>query len=655
MNTIKAYACYNKNKKIVNNSSSGGVFYVIASHFITELSGSVYGAIIQNGNVFHSKATTLDEMLPMLGSKYVKSNLNNTFSQCKNDLENNKHVLFSGTPCQINALYLYLEKHKTPFEKLICVDTICHGTPKRKYWEQYLSLNFKNQDISDISFRYKKHGWEEFYIKIGKYESPIIADPYMLNFLNNRILDESCFNCSSKGDNRKADITLGDFWSINQIESRYKNKNGTSLIIIRKNHIFLTSILKKMCIINEVPFIDSVFLYNYPYYKSVTKNNKEPILDTDLLIAKKRKNRFSLKKQLNQVKNSIARFKSFTLYGKNSIYANKKNKVKNNRIGIITLYGYYNYGNRLQNYALIKKLQEQGKKPYNIYYLDKPHHFYRLLTFGNTNRPYQSNNKIVKACKLYERNVYYRKTKLLEKRLCNFETIIIGSDQVWNPSCRYYENDLDMFLGNLRIINKPYKLTSYASSLCLEELSVDYQFLFKHSLDQFDSISVREKSSEKLLSELGITATTVLDPVFLLSDNEWETVIKKYSTLKIPNTTYDFKYLLGSKDDCYMSNNAIVELSFGKANQFDFINYIKHANNIITNSFHCVAFSIIFKKKVMIVERNDSGMNNRINDLFNLFGLPITYNKFIDFSNLDYSKLIKEKEKSMNYLINIIK
>ena len=261
----KAYACYNKSKRTLQKSSSGGVFFSIASTVIKKYKGVVYGCVIKNGDVFHSRTEDMKGLFPMLGSKYVRSNLKNTFEECKDDLSNDRYVLFSGTPCQINALYLYLDQQGINKEKLVGIDVVCHGTPKPFFWKKYLETNFGGRDISDISFRYKitKWDWKTFSfkttnnIKVGGYISPYYSDPFIKAFLNNKILTESCFKCQCKGENRKADITLGDFWGIEKLNPKLENGRGTSFVILRHKNSFLMKIIKKHCVLNEVPYLDS--------------------------------------------------------------------------------------------------------------------------------------------------------------------------------------------------------------------------------------------------------------------------------------------------------------------------------------------------------------------------------------------------------------
>lgn len=655
----KAFLCYSKDKNVVKKSSSGGVFYSLASAVINKLKGVVYGCVIDWDVVYHSRAETIDQLLPMLGSKYVRSDLKNTFIECSNDLINGKFVLFSGTPCQIGALLHYLNIRNVPTIKLLTIDVICHGTPELKYWKLYLSTNFKNR-VDYISFREKKDGWENFNIKIGDYESSKNVDPYMVAFLNNQILSKSCFSCHFKGDNHKADVTIGDFWGINNVAYKFKNNNGNSLILIRNKINDVFELIKSNCFIQEVPYISSLFLSNSAYYESVKNEKTGPI---------------SLKIDSNQTdhKNDFAKTFLHKIgpwfynkgISKNSLYYCKKKRKKNGRIGILTDIGYSNFGNRLQNYALITIMRNLKKKPKNIivnqHNYNLLHYVYNFLKRKKEVR-YFAYKGILRASLKYEGKPFiFSKNKRHQRKLCNFETILIGSDQVWNTNYHIFKSDLEYLLGNFNIINQPFKISSYAASLCFNGFNESSAFLFKNSLKTFDKITVREEAGKALLNEIGIESDVVLDPTFLLSTKQWIESIKKYSKMKPPSGEYNFLYTIDKdsicEQNCFSFNNILTlkdKETIHSSNQFDFLNYILNANLIITDSFHAVVFSILFKKKIFLLRRKSSGMESRLSELFKLINIQLQYNQIIDFNNLNTDLLSDRIDCSKKILFDIL-
>lgn len=237
-NTPHAYACYNKDEKIRKESSSGGIFTLLASYIIDN-GGIVYGAAFnQNFEVEHIEVTNKQDLNKLRGSKYVQSKLGNTYSKIKEYLNQNKLVYFSGTPCQIDGLLCFLNRK---YDNLICQDFICHGVPSPKVWQKY--LNERNKQFcnkpKNINFRNKKYGWESFDMCI-EYENYTYneiheKDTFMQVFLKDLCLRPSCYDCYSKSLHRNSDITLADFWGIKEVCPEMYDNKGTSLVFINSN------------------------------------------------------------------------------------------------------------------------------------------------------------------------------------------------------------------------------------------------------------------------------------------------------------------------------------------------------------------------------------------------------------------------------------
>ena len=231
---IHAYACINNNKNVRLNSSSGGIFYLLAENVIKK-GGIVFGAKFNDKlKVEHDYIDKLDDINKFQGSKYVQSTINDSYKKVKAFLENGRLVLFTGTPCQIEGLFCYLQK---TYSNLITQDIICHGTPSPKVFEiykKYLEKKY-NDKIVSVNFRKKTNGWKDFSITVGfennYYEQSHSKDCYMQAFLNNISLRESCYQWHSKKKYRLSDITLADFWGIENILPDIDDDFGTSLVI----------------------------------------------------------------------------------------------------------------------------------------------------------------------------------------------------------------------------------------------------------------------------------------------------------------------------------------------------------------------------------------------------------------------------------------
>lgn len=232
---MKIFACQNTNESELLQSSSGGIFILLAKMVLNK-GGCVYGACFDKDfNVSHIRVDSVIDIHKLLGSKYVYSNLGGIFKTIKEDIENKKFVLFVGTPCQTTALRKFIGTTNN----LLLVDFICHGTPNNVYWQKYIEEIKYNRDIVSVNFRDKCSGWKDysFTVKYSNGDVDIenhLDNIYMKGFLYNLTLRESCFNCKFKDINNKAsDLTLGDYWGGES--SSIFNNNGTSIVIINSD------------------------------------------------------------------------------------------------------------------------------------------------------------------------------------------------------------------------------------------------------------------------------------------------------------------------------------------------------------------------------------------------------------------------------------
>lgn len=264
---ISTLAVISENEKHRQNSSSGGVFSLLAD-YVLEHKGVVYGAAFEaDASVHHIRVDCMENMSKLRTSKYVQSHIDQAYSHAKFDLENGRLVLFTGTGCQLAGLTLFLQKD---YENLIKVDVVCHGVPSEMVWKKY--LKYRNAEYSAINFRDKNSGWLNYSVRIGEnYFSRYNQDPYMKLFLWNVILRQSCYSCSYKRFNVNSDLTLADFWGIQVIDDSMFDDKGTSLVLINteKGKNVFDEISDK-CIFKKENFDDAV-RYNPSIVKPVSK------------------------------------------------------------------------------------------------------------------------------------------------------------------------------------------------------------------------------------------------------------------------------------------------------------------------------------------------------------------------------------------------
>ena len=235
---ISLYAVKSKDDTIRMKSSSGGSFTILAE-WVEQHKGVIYGAAYDvQFQVKHYRAEKRSEWEKFRISKYVQSNLGETFEQIKADLIDERLVLFTGTPCQVNGLKTFLQGIDT--SRLITCDIICHGTPSPKVWEDYLGYIRKKYRVSikSINFRDKhKLGWHNSNLSIwGANGTLLLSESKKDNiffqlFFRDLILKPACYECAYSNFFRPGDITLGDYWGVEKYYPDFDDDKGTSLLM----------------------------------------------------------------------------------------------------------------------------------------------------------------------------------------------------------------------------------------------------------------------------------------------------------------------------------------------------------------------------------------------------------------------------------------
>lgn len=232
----KIYAAYNKNENERLNSSSGGVFILLAQYILSQ-GGSVFGAAYdENFHVRHIEVTNKIELSGLLGSKYVQSKMGKDISLAVKDrLTSGKKVLFCGTPCQTESIIKFVGDALR--NNLIAVDFTCHGTPLPEVWDAYLTKLKEKGEIVSVNMRQKRFGWKTYSLEVnysnGKCYSEIFTwNHYSQAFLMNYSLRKSCYHCAFRNVRPNSDITLGDYWDVAQKHPEMNDDKGISKLYI---------------------------------------------------------------------------------------------------------------------------------------------------------------------------------------------------------------------------------------------------------------------------------------------------------------------------------------------------------------------------------------------------------------------------------------
>lgn len=259
---LQVLAAKNRNEEQRLRSSSGGIFRLLAEHII-ERGGVVFGARFnEKWEVEHCYAETIEELEPLMRSKYVQSDIGNTYKEAERFLKEGRQVMFVGTSCQIAGLKRFLRKE---YNNLLAVDFICHGVPSPGIWRKYLeeikssqseaagknsvlSLSLKSVPvITSINFREKQnggYGWKKYGFEVRS-KSPSKGDKntvlksgifyenvFMKGFLSNLYLRPSCYKCTAKNGASGSDLTIADFWGIQNYHPEFDDDKGVSVIFV---------------------------------------------------------------------------------------------------------------------------------------------------------------------------------------------------------------------------------------------------------------------------------------------------------------------------------------------------------------------------------------------------------------------------------------
>lgn len=245
----KVFAAYTKDDAVRTDSTSGGIHSMLAKAMYKRnayIGGAVY-------NEDHSCSHILSDdpqLLPKIrSSKYLQSNMEGQFKEVREKLKEGREVLYCGAPCQIQGLYKFLRKE---YPNLTTVDFICRGVNSPKVFQAFINnLEHKyHSKATEIKAKNKKWGWHNFSMRVNfdngqQYVEDRWHDAYFVGYLQyGGFTRPSCYECHFKGFPQKADITLADFWGIENIDKSMDQDRGTSLVMVNSD--------KGMALFNEI-------------------------------------------------------------------------------------------------------------------------------------------------------------------------------------------------------------------------------------------------------------------------------------------------------------------------------------------------------------------------------------------------------------------
>ena len=254
----KIYALKSLDDNVISKCSSGGAFIHLSDKFLDK-GGIIYGCMFNDSyEAVIGRAETKEERDLFCGSKYVQSNASGSYAMVCQDLKAGRKVMFSGVPCQVNALKTFLAVKNVDTENLFLIDLICHGCPSPAVWQKHLAdirRKYGDAGIETLTFRKKdEHGNNQaLYIKFAnekEYFARSGHDLYYSMFLKNYILRPSCYSCRFTSTSREGDITIADWWGGYRVNPEFMSDNkGCSQVMVNseKGMKLFSEIIDDVC------------------------------------------------------------------------------------------------------------------------------------------------------------------------------------------------------------------------------------------------------------------------------------------------------------------------------------------------------------------------------------------------------------------------
>lgn len=637
-------------------SSSGGAFGAIAERVLYE-GGYVCGASFADDykSVQHVLINDIKDLHRIQKSKYIQSRTGHVYQDVKDLLDTKKKVFFCGTPCQIAGLYSYLRKE---YDNLITADLLCHATPSEYAWEKFIE---EKGSVSEADFRDKT----KFYpyamrLQINgenTYESQMDCD-FMQGFYIDLLCRNSCGHCPFPYFNRIGDVTLSDFWGVENVLSQLDYTQGCSAVLVNteKGKNIVEAYLKETSVTMVEVSPEDIIMRNGAAQRHFTTHPGK-------------------KKFFRKLQEGLTFSESYY-----------KAREAPHDFGLVGFWYTQNYGAALTAYALERTVQKMGC---SVLMIDAPG-----TIFGRNNAVYDSSSPvrrfISQFCTISRRQEsLYELQKLND--ICN--GFLLGSDQLWGWREGQYHQQGAYYL--LDFVNSDKKKVAYGTSFGKTEFAgnIEDRNAFGFLLGRFSDVSVREKDAVTICKKsFGCDATWVVDPVFLLGIEEYIRVERR-SILdeSVWNEDYIFVYLLqptkeknrvirqiaakldkrviavSDLDPNYVKFNLCDKWELEHYTELevaDWIKLIHHATYVITDSYHGFCFSIIFRKEFVALTPRD-GLN-RFQTIAEITGLENHIDicgrnvmEFEDFKPIDYlavwERLQKEVDRSREWLENALK
>ena len=641
-----------KNKENIIKSTSGGIFGEVA-RYILSIGGIVYGAALTKDfkKVHHIRCDSIEGLQPIFKSKYVRSDLEDTFKEAEQDLKDDKTVLFSGTPCQIAGLKAYLGKD---YENLYTTDILCHGTPSPLIWRSYANYLERREKskLKKVDFRYfnRFDPRKDFYLEFENgtvINQMFYNDPFGRGFSLGLINNDGCGSCKFNDFRQQSDLTLGDAWGYKN--KKYPYKNSLFFINTKKGKELYGIIKDNLIEFDDFDFED-MLSYGYTVLHPTLEHYN---------YGKVNSNARDMEKELWHWLDDF-----------NGLEKDKKG------VGILNFpYENINFGANLVPYSLSKVVEKLGYTPHVI--------DFDVYQEPETIKKYQSLNFYRFRDKYLNMTPKFKKSEDLKKLDKCYDMFIAGSDQVWRKLITQ-SNFSSYFLDFAKNKNK----ISYGASFGTDKFDGDIvdQISAVANIASFYKVSVRENNGvdickNKLLRD---DAEVVLDPTLLLTADDYAEINDDSYDGKVDVAVYlihdfsnkqfkdrNFKRLFPNKRIVNLKGE-YVEKPFGKVFVYNhiskWIDGIRKSKYVVTDSYHGLVFGLIFHKNIICIDTNSNAYSRFATLIENLGGNidKVLYDSLKDVKSsrsvtnvLDYETIDKNikrlRKKSIQFLKDNLK
>ena len=589
------YALY-ANPEILKKSASGGAFTLLAET-ILERDGLVIGASYgEDFRVVHSAVEKPEELDSLRRSKYVQSDVSGAYRIIKNT-PTDRLILFVGTPCQVAGIKKTFPDRK----KLFCVDLYCGHTPSYHLFHKYLQEKTDIANILSYDFRTKQEGWKcEIATITCREGSQILChtqdDDYQLAYHSRLMMRKVCEQCRFAGRPRQGDLSIADYWWIENYNPELKNRLGTSAVLVNtKKGESLFKRASQKAVLCQKTELDSM------------KDNRP-----------------------EHVEAHPARDRFYRLLEEGNSFRYAVQNAFHHKYDVV-LWGNWsekNYGSELTYYALYQVLRRKGLE---VLLVERP----REAVWGPNDIPalFRENPYPAGSCYIPDRKMDMYKLKY------SSDTFMVGSDQIWH-------HDLYDCFGKvcyLDFVHGKLKKIAYAASFGRDYWTGSDSDALKRAMElrEFQHISVREASGVEICREkFGVEAQRVLDPVFLCPTEYYRSLAQKSvlderkhiavymldESVRKQEWIHMAEEKLGTRaliiSDAFIQN---VEEGwdreiFSGASIEDWLYSIITAEYVLTDSFHGTCLAILFNKPFISIVNHGRG-ENRFRELLEILGL----------------------------------